>query len=96
MASPNSKSNLAAIVAYLKTGQEGFEKHLDLKNEMVTISACMAFKNWGNISLAGGWLITSYTPAEMFLTFDHYIGIFDLDGKILKKIHSQNTQIEKI
>lgn len=63
---------------------------------MKTIGACMTFKNWGNVSLAGGWIITTYTPAEMYLTYDHFIGIFDLEGKLMKKIHSTSTKIDKV
>lgn len=56
----------------------------------------MSFKIWENVQLAQGWIITSFTPVIVYLTFDHYLGIFNNEGNLLKKIHVKETKVSKV
>lgn len=60
------------------------------------MSSRLAFKNFEGVSLAQGWIITSFTPCIAYLTFDHFLAIFDKNGTLLKKIHSSSTKINNV
>ena len=61
-----------------------------------TLTASMSFKNFEGVSLAQGWIMTSYTPAQAFLTFDHILALFDKEGSLLQSISSESTKINKV
>lgn len=48
------------------------------------------------IALAQGWLIESYTPSVMYMTYDHIMVIYSKEGVFLKKISTTSSKINKI
>jgi hypothetical protein len=60
------------------------------------MSSSLTFKNFSGVSLAQGWIITSYTPCFVYLTFDHFLVIFDTNGVMLKKILSSSTKVNNV
>lgn len=56
----------------------------------------ISYKCWMEISLAQGWLIESYTPSIMYMTYDYIMLIYSKEGDLLKKLHTNSTKIDKI
>lgn len=61
-----------------------------------SLTANVSFKNFDGVSLAQGWIMTTYTPADAYLTFDHVLAMFDKEGNLLQNIHSESTKINKV
>ena len=63
---------------------------------MQILAKNLAFKNFTGISLASGWIVTSFTPALAYLTYDHYLALYDINGTLLRKIQSSSSKINKV
>jgi hypothetical protein len=84
------------MMKYLSLETAQYEDKYSFFGHIRALSTNLAFKNFLGVSLAQGWIITSYTPCIAYLTFDHFLAIFDTNGVLLKKIHSSSTKINKI
>jgi hypothetical protein len=84
------------MMKYLSLDTAQFEKKYSFFAQINALSAHLSFKNFEGVSLAQGWLITSFTPAIAYLTFDHYLAIYDKNGTLIKKIHSSSSKVNKV
>jgi hypothetical protein len=84
------------MMKYLSLEKEQLEEKYSFFAHIRALSSNLAFKNFPGVSLAQGWIITSYTPAIAYLTFDHYLIIYDTNGNLLKKILSASTRVNKV
>lgn len=55
----------------------------------------ISYRCWTGISLAQGWLIETYTPAVLYMTYDYTMIIYDLAGVLLKKISTSSCKVKK-
>jgi hypothetical protein len=62
---------------------------------MTKLMKNISYRCWDKISLAQGWLIESYTPAVMYMTYDYTMIIYDLSGELLKKISTNSSKVKK-
>jgi hypothetical protein len=82
----HGKKKLEQAIAYLSLELPELLKPHQFLPKIQELGGEMSFKNFTEISLAQGWLITTYIPCVAYLTFDHFLVVFDLSGSLLKKI----------
>ena len=68
------------MIKYLSLDLNSFEESLEMKKSVQIFGSNLSFKTFSEVSLAQGWLITSYTKAFAYLTYDHFLVIFDMKG----------------
>jgi hypothetical protein len=93
---PPEKSKVHHMIKYLSLELPAYEEHLNLDKTIRHFSSNMSFKTFEGISLAQGWLLTSHTRAVAYLTFDHHLLLFDIEGIMLKNIHTSSSKINKV
>ena len=81
---------------YLGLTAEEIEHKIGVRTRMELLAKNLSFKNFTGVSLASGWIITSLTPAVAYLTYDHYLALYDMNGTLLRKIESSSTKINKV
>ena len=77
---PPEKSKIHHMIKYLSLNFHDFEEKLEMNKKVKHFGRNLTFKCFEGISLAGGWLITSYTNAIGYLTYDHYFILYGMKG----------------
>jgi len=77
---------LESVVRYLKLTTEQYLEKLNATNKLEFFSNNLSYKRWTQVALAQGWLITSYVPVLVYLTYDNLLVVFDHDGGFVKKV----------
>lgn len=55
----------------------------------------ISYRCWEGIALAQGWLIETYTPAVIYMTYDYNMIIYSLPGEQIKKISTNCSKVKK-
>jgi hypothetical protein len=48
------------------------------------------------VALAQGWLIESYTPAVIYMTYDFLMLLYNTEGELLKKITTSASKVKRV
>ena len=56
----------------------------------------ICYRCWGGVSLAQGWLIESFTPSSIYMTYDYVMLIYSREGKELKQISTAASKVSKV
>lgn len=57
----------------------------------------LAYKKWQKVSIAKGWLITSYLPVTIYLTYDNSLSIINNnDNELVRKVNLSLAKINKV
>jgi hypothetical protein len=70
-------------------------KPISASEEMTKLMKNISYRCWLGISLAQGWLIESYTPSVLYMTYDYNMIIYNLEGDLLKKINTNSSKVKK-
>lgn len=89
------KSSWQVIVKFLEMGKEQLMRAISAKEEMARLMKSISYRCWEKISLAQGWLIESYAPAVLYMTYDYSMIIYSLGGDLLKKISTNSSKVKK-
>ena len=71
-------------------------KMVNAQEELSKILRTISYRCWNGVALAQGWLIQSYTPAVIYMTYDFLMIIYNAEGQILKKITTSATKVKRI
>jgi hypothetical protein len=66
------------------------------EEEFLSIFKTISYRYWPGIYLAQGWLIETYTPSVLYMSYDYNMLIYSNEGTFLKKIHTSSSKVNKI
>ena len=72
---------------YLKLSVDIFLTKLNANNKLNFFTDNLTYRKWENSSLAQGWLISSFNPIVIYLTFYGSLSLINKDGDFIKKIN---------
>lgn len=89
--------NLECIVRYLRLEHEEFFTKMNIKNKLEFMVTNLAYKKWQKASIAQGWLITTYLPVTICLTYDNSLSIINNnDNELVRKVNLALARINKV
>lgn len=71
----------------MKLTLDDFFNKLNAKNKFNFFIDNLAYRKWDNASLAQGWLISTFNPIVIYLTFDGSLSLISKDGDFIRKIN---------
>ena len=74
---PAEKSKVHHLIKFLNLEADFLMNKANPEISFKSMSSNVSFKNFDGVSLAQGWIMTTYTPVDAYLTFDHVLAMFD-------------------
>jgi hypothetical protein len=89
------KNSWQVIVKFIEMSKVDLMKPISANEEIGKLLKNISYRCWQGVSLAQGWLIESYTPAVVYMTYDYIIIIYSLEGDLLKKINTNSSKVKQ-
>jgi Ni,Fe-hydrogenase I cytochrome b subunit len=88
--------NLESIVRYLKLTPEDYLAKTNAIHKIRGLLHNLSFKSWHEVSVAQGWLITSFTPVSVYMSLDNCMAIFGETGNLVNKISLKEAKVNRV